>query len=181
MQLFAEGGGMTAVQAKVLGTMVLSVAILPGAFGQIAVRPVSSRGGSLKSSAANLPLASTSIVREINDPHSGVRWLLLVNTLHPGEPGRLVRADTVRSEVTQPKVAGQTAPALLQLVIHAGERVLLEEHSQVVDARLDAIALNPAAIGGVVRVRLVIGGRVVRSLAVEAGRVVLDQEKEGRP
>jgi len=172
---------MTAVQVKVLGTMVLSVAILSGAFGQVAAGPMSSRGSSFEPSADDPTLAHSSIFREINDPHSGVRWLLLVDTLHPGEPGRLVRADTVWGGLPHPEASGQKAPAPLQLVIHTGERVILEEHSQVADARLDAIALNPAAFGGVVRVRLVIGGCVVRSLAVGAGRVVLEQEKEGRP
>jgi hypothetical protein len=161
--------------------MVLSVATLSGVFCQAAARPTSSRGGSLKPSAVDPALASTSIVREINDPHSGARWLLLVNALHPGVPGRLVRADTVLGQFPLPKAAGRNVTAIAQPVIHAGERVILEEHSEVVDARLDAVALNPAAIGGAVRVRLVVGGHVVRSFVLGEGRVLLDQEKEGRP
>ena len=172
---------MRSVHAKVLGEMILAGAILSVAFAQTAGRPTPSQAGSFKPPAADPNIASTSIVREINDPHSGVRWLLLVNALHPGEPGRMVRADTFRGEFQKPKAAGQKAPALFQLAIHAGERVIVEEHSQVVDARLDAVALNPAAVGGVVRVRLAVGGRVVRALAVDTGRVALDEGKEGRP
>lgn len=172
---------MTAGMAKVLGIMALSVATLSGASGQMEAGTTSSRGSSFEPPADDLTLAHSSIFREINDPRNGIRWLLLVNALHPGEPGRLVRADTVRNEAPSLKAAGQEALPPLQLVIHAGERVILEEHSEVVDGRLDAIALNPAAVGGAVRVRLVVGGRVVRSLAVGVGRVNLDQEKEGRP
>jgi len=52
----------------------------------------------------------------------------------------------------------------------------------VVDGRLDAIALNPAAAGQRVRVRLLVGGRVVRALAAGPGRVALEDEgQEGRP
>ena len=172
---------MKAVIACVLEDLFLAVAILPGAFGQTVHAPASSRYDSLKRSTLDPNLAGTSIVREINDPHSGVRWLLLVNMLHPGEPGRMVRADTASGELPFTPTVGRKDLALPQVVIHAGEKVILEEHTHVVDARLDAIALNPAAVGGTVRVRLAVGGRVVRSLAVEAGRVVLDQEKEGRP
>jgi hypothetical protein len=49
----------------------------------------------------------------------------------------------------------------------------------VLDGRLDAIALNPAAVGGRLLVRLVIGGQVVRALAVGPGSVNLAQEKGG--
>jgi flagella basal body P-ring formation protein FlgA len=66
-------------------------------------------------------------------------------------------------------------------VIGAGDRLILEEHSAVVDARLEAVALGPAAVGSALRVRLVIGGRVVRARALAAGHVALQEETEGRP
>ena len=59
-------------------------------------------------------------------------------------------------------------------VIHAGESVQVEEHSPVLDASLQAVALSSAASGGVLRVRLRIGGRVLRARAIAAGRVAME-------
>jgi hypothetical protein len=161
--------------------MMLAALILPCAFSKSADDPNSRGGESVECRGADPTLSASSIVREIDDPHSGARWLLLIDVRHPGGPGRLVLADAVRNEPLQSKADGQKAQAPLQPVIHAGERLILEEHSPVVDARLDAIALNPAAVGGKLRVRLIIGGSVVLALAVAPGRVILAQEKEGRP
>lgn len=169
------------MRAKVFSAMVLATAILPGAFSKTVGGLVSGAGDPVDHRAAVQAVAEPSIVREIDDPHSGARWLLLTDANHPGGPGRLVLDSAVPHKFLHSGADRQKVQPPPQLVIHAGERVILEEHSQVVDARLDAIALNPAAVGGAVRVRLVVGGRVVRSLALGAGRVVLDQEKEGRP
>ena len=172
---------MRAIGATVLGGMVLAAGIQPAVGLQTADGSNAGRSQSFKSLPADSTIAAASIVREIDDPHSGARWLLLLNALHPGEPGRLVQADTVRVVASQPETGGQRPPVPPKPVIHAGERVILEEHSQVVDGRLDAVALNPAPVGGALRVRLVVGGCVVRSVAVGPGRVALDEEKEGRP
>ncbi|MGA2849007.1 MAG: flagella basal body P-ring formation protein FlgA [Terracidiphilus sp.] len=172
---------MKAMRAMVLGATVTAAGILPVAFAQSADGNSGPRE-SLKSRAANQTLPGTSMVREIEDPNSGVCWLLLVNPLHPGEPGRLVRTDTACGRNSQSKASGPGARVAVPPVIHTGEKVILEEHSPVVDGRLDAIALNPAAAGERVRVRLLVGGRVVRALAAGPGRVALeDEEQEGRP
>ena len=171
---------MKLVYTKVLGAMVLAAAIMPGAFSTTAVESKAGRSDSFDRQAIDLS-PSASIVREIDDPHNGSRWLLLIDPHHPGGPGRLVLAGAVRNKPVQPKSDAQKTETPPPPVIHTGEKLILEEHSKVVEARLDAIALNPAAVGGTLRVRLVIGGLVVRASAVAPGRVVLTQEKEGRP
>jgi hypothetical protein len=169
------------VRAKVFSAMVLATAILPGAFSKTVGGPVSGAGDPVDHREAVQAVAEPSIVREIDDPHSGARWLLLTDANHPGGPGRLVLDSAVPHELLHSGAYRQKAQPSLQPAIRAGERLILEEHSPMVDARLDAIALSSAAVGSAVRVRLIIGGRVVRALAVAPGRAVLVQEKEGRP
>ena len=55
--------------------------------------------GRIHSVAQVLPSANaqaekqTDIVREIDDPHTGDRWMLVRDPLHPGGPGSLYCAD----------------------------------------------------------------------------------------
>ena len=160
--------------------MVLAVGIMPGALSKTADQPNSDRGDSFDRQLTESASPALSIVREIDDPNSGARWLLLMDPHHPAGPGRLVLADAVRNKPGLTKADVKRSEPPLSPMIHTGDRLILEEHSPVVDVRLDAIALNPAAIGGTVRVRLVIGGQVVRALAVAQGSVILAQEKGGR-
>jgi hypothetical protein len=118
-------------------------------------------------------------VAEIDDPSSGARWLLVRDAGHPGGPGRLIRAE--------PSMAGERSngsqpPSITVLpVIRTGDRVRLEEHTPVVDAVLDSVALGPAVAGAPLKVRLKVGGRVVRATAVAPGRALLAAGTEGRP
>ncbi len=129
------------------------------------------------------------IVREIDDPHTGDRWLLLRNDASPGGPGRLVLVAANRSEMpgpferqaNQPLLANQHDEARFHPMIHAGDRLIVEEHTAVADATLEARALNPAALGSTLEVRLAIGGRVVRAVALGPGRAVFEREIGGRP
>jgi flagella basal body P-ring formation protein FlgA len=54
-------------------------------------------------------------------------------------------------------------------VIRSGDRLVVEESSAVVEARLEAVALGPAAEGAEFRVRLAIGGKVVLAVALGPG------------
>src|ERR1035441_6468721 len=112
------------------------------------------------------------IVREIDDPHTGDRWLLLRNDLIPGGPGRLVlvAAHRNRSGGAARRATGGRREAQFLPVIRAGARMIVEEHTARVDAVLEARALNPAAPGTALNVRLTIGGNVVRALALGPGR-----------
>jgi hypothetical protein len=117
------------------------------------------------------------VLREIDDPHNGDRWLLTRNADNPAGPGMLVRVSGAR---LGPQRAGLSedsqaaAPALP--VIRAGDRLIVEEDTPVVSARLQATAMNPAAAGSVLNVRLAIGGRVMRAVALAPGRAALEPE-----
>jgi hypothetical protein len=107
------------------------------------------------------------VLREIDDPHNGDRWLLTRNADNPAGPGMLVRVSGAR---LGPQRAGLSedsqaaAPALP--VIRAGDRLIVEEDT----------AMNPAAAGSVLNVRLAIGGRVMRAVALAPGRAALEPE-----
>lgn len=69
----------------------------------------------------------------------------------------------------------------LRPAIHPGERLIVEENTSVVEARLEAVALGPAAIGAPFDARLAIGGRVVRVVALGAGRARIQTKAGVRP
>jgi hypothetical protein len=109
------------------------------------------------------------IIREIDDPHTGGRWLLMPDPVHPAGPGRLVLAGEVHLAIPRPGALAVEQP---RRVIRAGDRLIVEENSAVVEARLEAVALGPAVIGSTLDVRLEIGGKVVRAVALAPGRAV---------
>jgi hypothetical protein len=138
-----------------------------------------SSGGLVSSLVGNL--ANGEIVREIDDPNIlGDRWLLVRNDVYPGGPGRLVLVAAHRKAL-RPRAASETEEARLLPVIRAGDRLVVEEHTRVVDALLEARALSPAALGSALDARLMIGGRVVRAVALGPGRAALQPETEARP
>lgn len=106
------------------------------------------------------------IVREIDDPHTGARWLLVRDSTHPGGPGRLMLVRGLREGVR----SGEPGIEPFLPVIHAGDRLIVEEHTAVVEARLEAVALGPAVVGSPLDARLKIGGNVVRIVALAPGR-----------
>lgn len=134
-------------------------------------------------------------VREIDDPNTGAHWLLLRDPGQNGGPGRLLllgnapgsNRKMARSEVLGPPGAHdpsdteESVSAPPPLVIRGGDRLVVEESTAVVEARLAAVALGPAAIGSRLRARLEIGGRVVRVVALGPGRAALAPEIEVRP
>jgi hypothetical protein len=121
----------------------------------------------------------TDVVREIDDPHTGDRWMLVRDPVHPGGPGRLVlvpdmngiRHDKIAVAPPTPEPGSSSTPG--RLVIRAGDKLIVEEHSAVVDARLEGTALGPAIGGAFLKVRLSIGGKVVRAKAVGPALAVL--------
>lgn len=133
------------------------------------VRPQPATGG----------LVGETLVREIHDPNTGRKWLLFRDPSHPG-PGRLLEAD-IHSMVTggavNSAIAAEGSRPNLP-IIHTGDRVILEEDTPRVEARLEAFALGPAAEGGRLEVRLRIGGQVVNAMALAAGRVELATRPE---
>lgn len=120
------------------------------------------------------------VVREIDDPHTGTRWLLIRDPRHTGGPGRLLLAESTRNPARQ---EADLKPSRVEPrpVLHAGDRLIVEENTQVVESRLEAVALGPAVIGSVLNVRLSLGGKVVRVVALAPGRAMLQPREEARP
>lgn len=111
-------------------------------------------------------------IRVIQDPHTGMRWLLERSPENPGGPGRMVllSADSKspNNGIDPILVAAPIAPP----VIRAGDRLTVEEHSAMADAQLEAVALGPAAEGAPLNLRLSIGGKVVRAIALGPGHAM---------
>jgi hypothetical protein len=127
-------------------------------------------------------LLPSDLLREIDDPGLGRRWLLYRDARHPEGPGRLVAAGALR--LNRPNAASSPLPGSTAVpipVIRAGDRVVLEESTPIVEARLEAIALVPASKGSPLKVRLVLGGKVVPAIAIAPGRVKLAAPPESRP
>ena len=127
---------------------------------------------------------AAAVVRVIVDAATGDCWLLERATEHGGGPGRLVRAargdracgragDAAAGHRTR-SVARHGLPA-----IRAGARIVVEEETAVVEAHLEAIALEPGWTGTVLRVRPAIGGRVLHALVLGPGRARIVPESEG--
>jgi hypothetical protein len=125
--------------------------------------------------------APAQLVREIDDPHSGARWLLLRNPDHPAGPGRLVLAGHAAKpdEESRAIPPGETEETAQRPVIRAGDRLIVEENTPVIDARLEAVALGPATSGSTFEARLKIGGKVARVVALAPGRAAF--QTEARP
>jgi hypothetical protein len=147
-------------------------------------RVLLSSGGLAPASA----LVPGQVIREIDDPFNGARWLLVRDEETPAGPRRLLLVESGRNSLRQLKAVGTLVhgapgvePALFRPVIRAGDRLVVEENTAVVEARLEAVALGPAAVGSPLEVRLRIGGRVVRAVALAPGRAALAAQTEGRP
>jgi|SRR5580658_1318847 hypothetical protein len=131
--------------------------------------------------ASAYPALSGDIVREIDDPRNGDRWLLMRDESHPAGPGLLKLVSAVgggRIDPGQASQARQTTPAAdaPPPVIRAGDRVVVEENTAVVEAHFEAVAMNPAWAGSAFNVRLSMGGRVVRAVASGPGRAIFQEE-----
>ncbi len=122
------------------------------------------------------------VLREIDDVHTGDRWLLIRNEQTPGGPGRLVLVSADHNGIasTARRGVGHTEEAVAPPIIRSGDRLIIEKHTAVVDAVLEARAVTPAAVGAAFDVRLTLGGKVVRAVALGPGRAAF-QETGARP
>jgi|WetSurMetagenome_2_1015567.scaffolds.fasta_scaffold23965_3 hypothetical protein len=126
-------------------------------------------------------LAQEKILREIDDPRNGNRWLLLRDDKVPGGPGRMVLVAAHRDGLDGAFQASAAEEEKARIVVHAGDRLIVEEHTARADATLEACALASSAQGSALNVRLKIGGKVVRAVALGPGRAALQPETAVRP
>jgi hypothetical protein len=109
------------------------------------------------------------VYRQIRDPHSGARWLVFRDAENPAGPGRAILAVGAEGP-------GNDAAAELKIaapVIHPGDKLTVEEHNATVQAYLEGLAAGAAAPGACLDVRLKIGGKTVRAVAIATGRAAL--------
>jgi len=159
-----------------LGAVLVGLAAAGAAYGHLMAQDPQTVPASAQQVSVQGP-----VLREIDDPYTGARWLLMRDPVHPGGPGRLVLLANENHSAGEGAVRVELQPVALRPIIRAGDRLIVEEHTQVVEARLEAVALNPAAAGSVLDVRLKIGGRVVRAVAMAPGRAVFQSQAEARP
>ncbi len=126
------------------------------------------------------PAGSARLLREIDDPNSGARWLLVSDKSNPGGPGRMELALPGRDQGAFARLAQGpgVAPSRPVAIIRPGDKLVVEEHSATADAYLEGIALGPAWPGSALNVRLLIGHRVVRAVALASGRAALEAATE---
>ncbi len=123
---------------------------------------------------------SSRIAGEIDDRACGSRWLLLRDEHHRGGPGQLVQLNSNGSHPAFELRFNLPHSAMVP-VIRAGDSLILEEHTKIVDARFEALALGPAQAGASFRARLKLGGRIVRAVATGPGKATLPSDREPRP
>lgn len=106
------------------------------------------------------------------DPISGLRWLRVADSCHPGAPPKLVplSGDLVLSR-------RERRPALVAtsvLCVHAGDHLRLNAAATALNSMtLDAVSFGNAPCGGQVRARLAVTGKLVDVTVTSAGTGIL--------
>jgi len=168
--------------------MTIRSMLMVGFVALLVLSPLPASGQTASTGASPLERQFGTVIREIDDSATGERWLLVRNASNPAGPGRMVLVETGKANSTggtesAPVRNGTQGPvaAPLRPVIHAGDAVIVEEHTSVVDARLEAVALGSAAVGAEFKARLKIDGKVLRMVALAAGKAEMTPEREARP
>lgn len=182
----AARAGLMAAGLMTAGLMAagLAAASAVGACAQAAGSHVAAAPKTLRAVAVteNSLEPEDRVLRQIEDPSTGALWLLLRDRERPAGPGRLVLArEQFRTQNAKSSGGAQPLPAAEWPVIHAGDAVVVEEHTAVVDARLAAMAQGPAVKGAQFKARLKIGGNVVRVVALAPGRASIAPESDVTP
>jgi hypothetical protein len=164
-----------------LSSVSLAIVACLGVYGQTtgsAASTTESQFLFVSSSSQAQSASSPEVVRVIDDPHTGDRWLLIRDRKNPAGPGQLVLAGS-RNEIQQDWAASESLGAtsiLRRPVIRTGDRLIVEEDTTFVEARLEAVALGSASIGSSFNARLKIGGKVARVVALAPGRAAFAAE-----
>ena len=117
-------------------------------------------------------------LREIEDPSTHQRWLLIRDRERAAGPALFVKGlhcapCAFFASGTINCGSSYQPPVRHVPVMHAGDRVILSEHPEVSDAELESTALEPAAPGDALRVRLRFGGFTARAIATASGHATL--------
>ena len=112
--------------------------------------------------------------RSMHDPHTGLTWVVETDPKHAGGPGRMILAEGDLR-------AGGDGSLPDRILIHAGQKVIVEQHTPLLDAAFEALALNPALAGSGLKVRLRATGKVMSAYAISKGKAVLLPSTEARP
>jgi hypothetical protein len=177
---------MLKLKKKMSGAWAITACALLGSLAFCGLAPalsaqtVSGSSARILVSPARVGASATAgeIVREIDDPHTGARWILMLNPEHPGGPGILEHLEGGPGTLFEGQAAIGTIQPEFRPVIRAGERLIVEEDTAVAEARLEAVALGSAAIGSIFEARLTIGRVVVRVRAIAPGRAELQPQRE---
>jgi len=166
--------------------LLLSGAALPLCAQELqAPAPVPAADPFLITSHAD-PSSIGDLYAEIDDAANGDRWLLVRNKENPAGPGRLLRIPKGEQLAEVPGlghfVVESSRPIQMvkapPTVIRNGERITVEEHTQVADLQMEAMAMGPAPVGAIFYARLTIGGTVLRVEALGPGRARMANEGE---
>lgn len=142
----------------------------------VTAQGVTAQGVTAKGVGSVVSPAAAPAEREIVDPSLGNRWLLARDPRHPGGPGMLILADT--RSLRDGREAAAAPLRRLSLAVRAGDLLRIEQHTQVMDAEFEAIALEPAREGAPLRARLRAGGARIRVIALGGGRAQLAAEAQ---
>jgi hypothetical protein len=121
-------------------------------------------------------------IRTIEDSGTHQHWILLQNLSRPAAPALLLQgvSDFLCARPRNEKAESRSTSVFRSLslpVIHAGDYLIVSEHTRVLDTDLEATALKPAAIGDSLTVRLKFGGQVLSVIATAPGRATLSQKR----
>jgi Chaperone for flagella basal body P-ring formation len=112
----------------------------------------------------------------IDDPLLGKGWSLVRDCAHPETPGRLVPVP--RNAPGTAKNVTETVAKTPIVQIRAGESVTLLKDSETLHLRLQAVAMERASRGQLIRVRLTVGKTMLAGVVVGPGEVALESVPE---
>jgi hypothetical protein len=136
--------------------------------------------------ASNQALNGSVALRVLRDPAvDSSCWILKRDPNHPQGPGRWVQAPINESSIRSGKADSDHASGILTMPVHPvirpGDRMVIEESSDLVETRLQAVALGRAAPGEFLEVRLRMTGKVLRAVALAPGLAEFAHRHEVRP
>ena len=171
--------------------LALAGACAAAGFGDCQSAATAAKPGAVLVSSA----AEVAAVREVDDLATGTRWLLVRDPEHPAGPGRWVRSEEASPAESFATTGDKAAPAIghqsdaaagpsaaplagrvtppAAILMRGGDLVIVEQQTPVLTARLAAVALEPATLGRLFRVRLKATGARVWAIALGPGEARL--------